>query len=759
MPENNVPNSNSSLPNTPPQKPLNPEMEAVSANQPKVPVISPTPAPPVQSSTAPATLNKAVSAVPAGPKPGTAPLPPQKIGKEQNTRSKQKFLIGCFGGFIFLFVLFIVLMVLMVARSGASNPVMQAFGLDPSGIRSFLQGVVGFSFGLISLLFLVMTVVALFRFLGTQKSDKEKRTHQVRMMILSSVLLTIVIFLWVVLATYIARLTIVADRVTAEIVVVEPEDLSNLEAPVQVKFSAFNVARALAQNGVQIESMNWDLDGDGEFETPVRDPEVTHLFNRKGTYTVALQVKVAGEAEYRPAYTKVISIQNAVFIATPSSGTAPLVVQFDATDIVSRDSAGSIDWDFDGDGQFELEGPNNLNPRHTFDKIGTYNVHLRVVDKNNNVQNYRRNIDILPTDEALLSAQIEATPSLNGPQPLQINFNADESKSLKGSINSYEWNFGDGSEVQSGKNVSKIYEKPGFYTVTLVVQDTLGNKAQATVEVEVEEGSSIPEAIITSDPPLSADETVLSGILPFKVMFNASKSVDADNDIVEYEWDFDGDGQVDKTGEKVEYIFEKEGQFTLSLNVQDTEKQSDSTTLSVNVQNPGVQAKMTATPEEGTAPLIVQFDGSSSTAYQANIVSYEWDFGDGSAKTITGAVVSHKYSAVGTYEARLKVLTNNNLSATTTMTIFVREIPLKACFTPSRISGLAPLTVTFDSKCSTGTVSKHAWQFGDGEESSSASPTYTFEEPGSYNVTLEITDNKNNVNSYQTVIVAEGELK
>jgi len=287
--------------------PKSPEMAAVEANR-------PTPTAPSPAGPAPQVSAKPVQ---------TGAAAPKKIGKEKREKSKRRFILGCLGGFIFLFVLFIILMVLLISRSGASNPVMQAFGLDPGGVRNFLQGVVGFSFGMLSLLFLVLLIIGLFRFLGAQKSDKEKRGRNLRMMIFNSVALVLMVTIWVVLANYIGRIEIAAERIIAEIVVVEPEDLSDLTAPVEIKFSALNVARALEQGGIQITNMNWDLDGDGTYETPVTSPEVTHLFNRVGTYTVGLQVRVAGEEDYREPYTQIISIPgDALIRQSPASSTA-----------------------------------------------------------------------------------------------------------------------------------------------------------------------------------------------------------------------------------------------------------------------------------------------------------------------------------------------------------------------------------------------------------------------------------------------------
>jgi len=79
-------------------------------------------------------------------------------------------------------------------------------------------------------------------------------------------------------------------------------------------------------------------------------------------------------------------------------------------------------------------------------------------------------------------------------------------------------------------------------------------------------------------------------------------------------------------------------------------------------------AVITATPLQGRAPLTVTFDGSGSKAAGgAQIVSYSWDFGDGSKAT--GMILSHTYTNPGTYTAYLSVKDSAGLSGTATVTI------------------------------------------------------------------------------------------
>ncbi len=683
---------------------------------------------------------------------------PKKIGKEKSKRkSNAKFLTIMGLSLAGLFVVFIVLMVLVIAGGGEQSPVLDAFGLDASGIKRFLLGIVNFSFGFLGFLFFILATIGVFKMLFAKKGDKEGRGRGIKMMLVGVIPMIFVMFIWLFLYTFISKIEIAAERVKAEILVLNPTDLTNLQAPLEVTFSSENVIKSLQGSGFSVDGVKWDFDGDGKFETEATEFEISYLYNLNGNFNVGLEVVVVGEDIAR-TYNYPLVIEAAVFGANPDSGTAPLDVQFDASALIPKGAkVKSLDWDFDGDSIYELTGKDNLRPKNTFKQIGTYSVHLRFVDQDNLVENYYRDIEIVPGDKPLLTAIIEATPGLSGALPFQVRFDGGKSESVKGKISNYEWNFGDGSQLQKGESVSNIYNKSGTYTVDLTVIEDSGKTTTSSVDVIVSDISSVPEARITTTPPADS-EGVLMGDVPFKVEFDASSSTDADDDIVKYDWDF-GDDNKTQVGEKVEYTYLTAGTYMVTLIVEDSEGQKHNSTLSIIIEEPGVKSVITANPGEGTAPLVVDFDGSSSSAYEGNIVSYEWDFGDESPKSITGAKITHKYTAVGTYTVKLKVVTNKNESNESEQSIYVREVPLRACFEPSRSTGTAPLAVTFESKCSTGAVDTYSWDFGDGETSDVRKPAHTFENAGTYSVTLEVSDDKNNVNTYSDVIVATGDVE
>ena len=93
------------------------------------------------------------------------------------------------------------------------------------------------------------------------------------------------------------------------------------------------------------------------------------------------------------------------------------------------------------------------------------------------------------------------------------------------------------------------------------------------------------------------------------------------------------------------------------------------------VDNPPIPtpptAVFTVTPTSGSAPLIVQLDGSGSTSAGTipGIKDYLLEFGDGVTATAASAI--HVYPVVGTYNVTLTVTNYDNLTATTSAAVNV----------------------------------------------------------------------------------------
>jgi PKD repeat protein len=148
----------------------------------------------------------------------------------------------------------------------------------------------------------------------------------------------------------------------------------------------------------------------------------------------------------------------------------------------------------------------------------------------------------------------------------------------------------------------------------------------------------------------------------------------------------------------------------------------------------------TATSTNGTAPLIVHFNDTST----GSPVSWAWTFGDGGTSNIQNA--SHQYDNSGTYSVNLTV-TNANGTASevkkdyiTVTSPVVTKIPPTAQFTASVMAGQTPLTVQFtDKSVSTGTTT-YAWDINnDGiVDYTSKNPSHIYQTTGTYTVKLTV---------------------
>ncbi len=169
-------------------------------------------------------------------------------------------------------------------------------------------------------------------------------------------------------------------------------------------------------------------------------------------------------------------------------------------------------------------------------------------------------------------------------------------------------------------------------------------------------------------------------------------------------------------------------------------------------------AALSATPTSGKAPLAVNFDASSSTDADGTVASYGWDFGDGASGS--GVSVNHTYDSAGSYLATLTVTDNEGAPATDTVTITVlANQPPQASFTVSPISGEAPLAVSLDASASTdsdGTISSYGWDYGDGNSGSGVTTSHTYQDAGSYIVTLTLADDDGAMASASDTITVSG---
>jgi len=138
---------------------------------------------------------------------------------------------------------------------------------------------------------------------------------------------------------------------------------------------------------------------------------------------------------------------------------------------------------------------------------------------------------------------------------------------------------------------------------------------------------------------------------------------------------------------------------------------------------------------------VINFDASDSYDPDGYIVSYSWDFGDGT--TASGVTVSHSYIDNGEYTVTLTVTDDFGAIDTKTATKMVKNRPPIASLMGYVESCDKEEIATFDASPSydpDGTIVEYFWDFGDGNTATGIKVSNTYSESGVYTVTLTVTD-------------------
>lgn len=712
------------------------------------------PVPPVQTASTP-------ESKPAAPVPSVTPAPTPTPVKEltpEEKAAKRKAMFKRLG--IVSAVSYVVLLAIIFAwaifLADKELSLFTRLPVSQAAMSGFFYTLFNVLLGATVIGLVLMALYHLLRSLLVKKEEVDKKKKLTRRALYYGIGFVVTTALWLTGIWYLG------DRLIEEVrygspIVTDPEDTIGLTSPITITFDASLLP--IDTGTYSILSYTWNF-GDGNTGS---GPTVKHEYTQKaegnGIYTVTLDVKYmdikSGEYFDYETFTEVV-IENeltaASFVANPESGEVPLTVQFDATS--SFDPDGEIvlyEWDFNGDGRFDdAEGET---AEYEFTQEGTYEVTLRVTDNNG---------EYATTTETIEAGSVGGLRAIITP-PLgeetiyyvgdKYEFDGSLSQYRDQKIVKYKWDMGDDTKLE-GRSAKHAYTEAGEYSVTLTVLDADGNSDETTLEVTVVEEGTPPSAVIETTPALSSGS--VKGAVPLEVDFDASSSTDVEDDIVEYEWDFDNDGDIDDTGNKVTYTYSETGDYEARLVVTDSAGNTDETTVPVVVGEQGIVAILESDVSNGEVPLTVAFDASASTYKEGNIVSYEIDFGDNSKLYVGDATVTYKYNAVGTYTVTLTVIGDDGEQATDTMQIVVRPVSLTACFTVNESSGNAPLFVVVDPSCSQGTIQSYEWNFGDGEISFTRKPdTHTYAEAGTYVITLEITEDTGIVDTITKTITVK----
>jgi PKD repeat protein len=335
-------------------------------------------------------------------------------------------------------------------------------------------------------------------------------------------------------------------------------------------------------------------------------------------------------------------------------------------------------------------------------------------------------------------------------------FYGDRSYDPDGYIVTYEWDFGDGM-TESGSIVWHKYNTTGEFNVTLIVTDDDGAISSDTGIVWVVDCNPPPPPV--NFPPIAVPEPRYQEVaVGENASLNGSWSYDPDGYIVTYKWDF-GDNTTG-SGVFVTHAYSIPGQYIGTLTVTDDDNASsfDYFVIQVLENKPPCENEPPVAFAEPKFQEILMgekaiFDGSRSYDPDGHIVSFVWDFGDGTFGS--GPTEEHEYFIPGMYIVVLTVTDNKNATASDFCTVVVidnlpppprENFPPVAFALPKCQEIYVNETAVFDGTLSydpDGYIVSYKWDFGDGTQGEGSLVSHKYTNPGCYTVTLTVTDDQN----------------
>ena len=289
----------------------------------------------------------------------------------------------------------------------------------------------------------------------------------------------------------------------------------------------------------------------------------------------------------------------------------------------------------------------------------------------------------------------------------------DASTDAGGSINKWEWDFGDGS-TSTAQNPTHLFSNTGFYNVFLRVTSTTG----CTGEIGKYRLIRVVSGV-TPDFAVSVDSVCKP---PIGVTFLNQTSGPG---ILTYNWDL-GNGNT-STATDPTTVYNALTTYNITLIAQSEYGCGDTITKPLNLVGTSTGWNV---PDSGCVNKPITFQNASSPSP----VSSVWTFGDGTSSTQINPVKT--YTSSNTYTVKLK---NKYSSCSDSITKSIQILPPPPVDFTSNVQNACkgPFAVNFQDLSPNAVAWQ--WNFGDGGTSTQQNPSHTYLSNGTFNVTLTIT--------------------
>ncbi len=293
-------------------------------------------------------------------------------------------------------------------------------------------------------------------------------------------------------------------------------------------------------------------------------------------------------------------------------------------------------------------------------------------------------------------------------------------------------------KIKIGEEVTYEFTEPGKYEVELNVTDSMGNYDADIIFITVQDVTK-PTASISGETNVDEDVAV-----------NLSASNTSDNvGVVNYTWIVDGSEMY---GEKINHDFVNPGTSTVKLNVTDNAGNYDTMSMEIKVEDT-TDPKAYADVDKAVSinEKVTLVAGNSTD--NKRIESYIWLI---EGEKYRSEIIYHKFSVIGEHTVELTVADAAGNLDNDSVIITVGDSTAPVARVDENLTYGVDEEITLDASTSTdnGNIQSYKWTI-DGKDYYGIRRNYSFDEVGTHDVILTVTDTAGNIDTEKVTVTVK----
>ncbi|MEI6747973.1 MAG: PKD domain-containing protein [Bacteroidota bacterium] len=470
----------------------------------------------------------------------------------------------------------------------------------------------------------------------------------------------------------------------------------------------------------------WHMDfGDGTDTTLATLPiNMIHTYSGFGSFIVTLTVQTPEGCSDMIQRTIIISPSPIAAFLYANTCESEAVQFTDQSALNGGTGIVGWQWNF-GD---PASGTSNIslleNPAHIYSSSGSFTITHIVINSAGCIDSVQSQINILA--KPTVGFIIDSITCLGTSTTFLIN----EAITNVAAIQTFDWNFGDGTSHSPQQNPTHTYLSAGTYTVTLTVTDTIGCGNATSREISIH---SMPTAAFSYSSSCEGGQTNFT-----------DQSIAPNGEIITaWTWDFGDETAVVPTStiQNPIHTYAYSGSYNVTQTISTENGCTNSVTQNVKIwPNPTAYFNYSASPCSNGE---VQFE-DSSYSYQSTITNLSWEFEP--YQYSSGQSPTHQFYYVDScYNVKL-IATNSRGCIDTTIQMVCVPAPLTLSFNHGLTCFGSPMLFSPHLETpSNDSLLTFSWNFGNPQSgstntSSMKEPSHLFTASGFYSVYLSSTD-------------------